>query len=59
MLVLLVLWLGGWLWGIGGVVLALPVLLAAKVARGMTRRRAVAPLAHRGRAHASDTVVQQ
>jgi predicted PurR-regulated permease PerM len=31
-LVLLALWIGGWLWGAAGVVLALPVLLAIKVA---------------------------
>jgi predicted PurR-regulated permease PerM len=30
-LVLLALWIGGWLWGIAGVVVALPVLLAIKV----------------------------
>jgi predicted PurR-regulated permease PerM len=33
--VLLALWIGGWLWGVAGVVLALPVLLAATVARRM------------------------
>jgi predicted PurR-regulated permease PerM len=31
--VLTALWLGGWLWGIAGVVLALPVLVAIKIAR--------------------------
>jgi len=38
--VLLALWIGGWLWGVAGVVLALPVLLAAKVARRMTATHA-------------------
>jgi predicted PurR-regulated permease PerM len=33
--VLLALWIGGFLWGVAGVVLALPVLLAATVARRM------------------------
>jgi predicted PurR-regulated permease PerM len=33
--VLTALWLGGWLWGIAGVVLALPVLVAIKIARRM------------------------
>lgn len=31
-IVFVALWLGGWLWGIAGVVFALPVLLAARVA---------------------------
>jgi predicted PurR-regulated permease PerM len=35
--VLLAVWIGGWLWGVAGVVLALPVLLAATVARRMAR----------------------
>jgi predicted PurR-regulated permease PerM len=33
--VLLALWIGGWVWGVAGVVLALPVLLAATVVRRM------------------------
>ena len=33
--VLLALWIGGWLWGVAGVVLALPMLLTAKVVRRM------------------------
>jgi predicted PurR-regulated permease PerM len=39
--VLLALWIGGWLWGVAGVVLALPVLLAANVTRRMTIGHAV------------------
>jgi predicted PurR-regulated permease PerM len=39
--VLLALWIGGWLWGVAGVVLALPVLLAANVIRRMTIGHAV------------------
>jgi predicted PurR-regulated permease PerM len=35
LVVLTALWLGGWLWGIAGVVLALPVLVAIKIARRM------------------------
>ena len=31
-IILVSLWVGGWLWGVAGVVFALPVLLAAKVA---------------------------
>jgi predicted PurR-regulated permease PerM len=38
--VLLALWVGGWLWGVAGVVLALPTLLALQVATRMTRARA-------------------
>jgi predicted PurR-regulated permease PerM len=38
-LVLLSLWIGGWLWGIAGVVLALPVLLAIKVATRLASQR--------------------
>jgi predicted PurR-regulated permease PerM len=38
--VLLAVWLGGWLWGVAGVLLALPMLLAVKVIlrRSLTRR---------------------
>jgi predicted PurR-regulated permease PerM len=36
--VLAALWLGGWLWGIAGVVLALPALVAVKSARRMSSR---------------------
>jgi predicted PurR-regulated permease PerM len=39
--VLLAIWIGGWLWGVAGVVLALPVLLAATVARRMAAPAAV------------------
>jgi predicted PurR-regulated permease PerM len=35
LVVLTALWLGGWLWGIAGVVLALPVLVAIKIAHRM------------------------
>jgi len=35
--VLFALWIGGWLWGVAGVVLALPSLLALQVATRMTR----------------------
>lgn len=35
-LVLFALWVGGWLWGVAGMVLALPVLLATRVAARMT-----------------------
>jgi predicted PurR-regulated permease PerM len=35
--VLLALWIGGWLWGVAGVVLALPALLTLQVATRMTR----------------------
>ncbi|HYC08197.1 MAG TPA: AI-2E family transporter [Steroidobacteraceae bacterium] len=38
--VLFALWIGGWLWGVAGVVLALPTLLALQVATRMTRARA-------------------
>lgn len=34
-LVLFALWIGGWLWGVAGMVLALPVLLASRVAARM------------------------
>jgi predicted PurR-regulated permease PerM len=49
-LVLLALWLGGWLWGVAGMVLALPMLLALKVAtrrgtRPVTQTRAAASAA--------------
>jgi len=37
--VLFALWIGGWLWGVAGVVLALPTLLALQVATRMTRAR--------------------
>jgi predicted PurR-regulated permease PerM len=37
-LVLLALWLGAWLWGVAGMVLALPLLLAMKVAARMGSR---------------------
>jgi predicted PurR-regulated permease PerM len=38
--VLLAVWIGGWLWGVAGVLLALPMLLALKVVmrRSLTRR---------------------
>ena len=36
--VLVSLWLGGWLWGISGVILALPVLVATKVAAAHSTR---------------------
>lgn len=36
-IVLFALWIGGWLWGVAGVVLALPVLLAIKIATRMAR----------------------
>jgi predicted PurR-regulated permease PerM len=36
--VLVALWMGGWLWGIAGVVVALPTLLAAKVAASHSAR---------------------
>jgi predicted PurR-regulated permease PerM len=36
-IVLFALWIGGWLWGVPGVVLALPVLLAIKIATRMAR----------------------
>ena len=36
--VLLALWVGGWIWGITGVVLALPVLVATKVAAAHSAR---------------------
>jgi predicted PurR-regulated permease PerM len=50
-LVLLALWLGGWLWGVAGMVLALPLLLALKVAT----RRGTRPLAQtRATASAAD-----
>jgi predicted PurR-regulated permease PerM len=40
-LVLLAVWIGGWLWGVAGVLLALPLLLALKVAtRTAPTRRA-------------------
>jgi predicted PurR-regulated permease PerM len=39
LLVLLAVWLGGWLWGVAGVVLALPMLLALKVATRMAATR--------------------
>jgi predicted PurR-regulated permease PerM len=35
--VLTALWLGGWLWGIPGVLLALPAVVAVKIARGSSR----------------------
>ena len=38
--VLIALWVGGWLWGVTGVVLALPVLVATKVAASHTVRGA-------------------
>jgi predicted PurR-regulated permease PerM len=38
-LVLLAVWIGGWLWGIAGVLLALPMLLALKVATRMSATR--------------------
>ena len=38
-LVLLAVWVGGWLWGVAGVVLALPMLLALKVATRMAATR--------------------
>lgn len=41
--VLLALWIGGWLWGVAGVVLALPVLLTATVVRRMAGTVAVRP----------------
>ena len=41
--VLLALWIGGWLWGVAGVVLALPVLLAATVVRRMPVTAAARP----------------
>jgi predicted PurR-regulated permease PerM len=37
--VLFALWIGGWLWGVAGVVLALPTLLALRIATRMTRAR--------------------
>jgi predicted PurR-regulated permease PerM len=37
--VLFALWIGGWLWGVAGVVLALPALLALQIATRMTRAR--------------------
>ena len=37
--ILIALWFGGWLWGIAGIVLALPVLVAVKVAAGIGGRR--------------------
>jgi predicted PurR-regulated permease PerM len=36
-LVLFALWIGGWLWGVAGMVLALPVLLATRVAARMAQ----------------------
>ena len=36
--VLVALWMGGWLWGIAGVVVALPTLLATKVAASHSAR---------------------
>jgi predicted PurR-regulated permease PerM len=36
--VFVALWSGGWLWGMPGVVFALPVLVAAKVAASHSRR---------------------
>ena len=39
--VLLAVWIGGWLWGVPGVVLALPVLLAGTVVRRMGGTTAV------------------
>lgn len=41
--VLLGVWSGGWLWGVAGVVLALPVLLALKIATRMTAGTARQP----------------
>jgi predicted PurR-regulated permease PerM len=38
-LVLLAVWIGGWLWGVAGVLLALPMLLALKVATHMSAMR--------------------
>jgi predicted PurR-regulated permease PerM len=38
-LVLFSLWIGGWLWGVAGMVLALPVLLAVKVTLRMSKPR--------------------
>lgn len=38
LVVLTSLWLGGWLWGIPGVVLALPVVLAVRSVRRLARR---------------------
>jgi predicted PurR-regulated permease PerM len=46
--VLFALWIGGWLWGIPGVVLAMPVLLAIKVIERMAGTRgAPRSVAHR------------
>jgi predicted PurR-regulated permease PerM len=36
-MVLFALWTGGWLWGVAGMVLALPLLLATKVAVRVAR----------------------
>ena len=51
--VLFALWIGGWLWGVAGVLLAMPVLLAIKVAGRAGSDRAV-PLRT---AHAPEGVV--
>jgi len=45
LLVLTALWLGGWLWGIPGVVLAVPVVVAARSVRRVSSRTRQQPLA--------------
>jgi predicted PurR-regulated permease PerM len=37
LIVLTALWLGGWLWGVAGVVLAMPALVTIRTARRMSR----------------------